>query len=229
MGTAGRTAAQAAIETAPALASGGPNPRRTQAQRREEAEQRILGAALDIIVARGLDALTLGDAGTRAGFSKNLPLHYFSTKNDLVAAVAKYILRTYGAELSERTKDMQGFAKLMASIGFYFDYPLQNSAVTRAYHIVLDSALSKPELRPLVAKIHRSGAQEIYSALKRALDAEAAGRSADLRTLSVLTYSALLGAVAQWLVDPKAINLPATRDAVISNLQAALGPRPGGS
>ena len=222
MGPPARTVSRAPAAKAKPPVASSPRTRRTQAQRREEAEQRILDAAVEIIAVRGLDALTLADAGTGAGFSKGLPVHYFSTKNDLVAAVAKYILRTYVDMREERTAGLQGFERLTAAIGFYFDYPLQNATVVRAYHIVLNSALNKPEIRPLVERIHRSAVQEIQKGLKRSSGVEDAGRTADLQAQSALTYATLLGAVAQWLVNPKAINLPAARDAVIANLRASL-------
>jgi AcrR family transcriptional regulator len=200
-----------------------PRQRRTQEQRRKEAELRILDAAVEIIAARGLDALTLADAGTEAGFSKGLPIHYFGTKNELVAAVAKYILRVYVMKAAERTKDLKDLERLKAAIGFYFDYPLQNSTVVRAYHIVLNGALNKPELKPLVEKIHGKAVQEIYQTFRRSLGiGGGASRLAELRAQSVLLYSALFGAVAQWLVDPNAIDLPAVRDAVISGVNAML-------
>jgi hypothetical protein len=111
---------------------------------------------------------------------------------------------------------------LTAAIGFYFDYPLQNATVVRAYHIVLNSALNKPEIRPLVEKIHRSAIQEIQQGLKRPSGVVDAGRAANLRAQSALTYGTLLGAVAQWLVNSKSIDLPAARDAVVANLRASL-------
>ena len=43
---------------------------RTHAERRREAETRILKAAFDIIAKRGLDHLTLADAGQQAGYSR---------------------------------------------------------------------------------------------------------------------------------------------------------------
>lgn len=197
--------------------------RRTQAQRREEAELRILEAAVEIIAARGLDALTLADAGTAAGFSKNLPIHYFNTKTELVAAVAKYILDLYAERAAESTAGLDGLEKLFAAIAFYFEFPLRNSTMVRAYHVVLNSAVSNGDIRPLVERIHRSAVNEIYEALSHSPRVGGGKPSADLRTQSALTNAILLGAVAQWLVDPKAVNLPAARDAVIADLRTRFG------
>ena len=47
--------------------------RRTQAQRREEAARLILDAATRIVAEKGLDELTLAEAGAAAGYSRGLP------------------------------------------------------------------------------------------------------------------------------------------------------------
>ena len=44
--------------------------RPTQAERREKAEHAILAAALEIIADRGIDELTLAEAGEKAGYSR---------------------------------------------------------------------------------------------------------------------------------------------------------------
>src|SRR5258708_3482259 len=64
---------------------------RTHAQRRDEAERRLLAAAVAIVSDRGIEGTTLADVGVAAGYSRGLPAHYFGRKSDLVAAVASYI------------------------------------------------------------------------------------------------------------------------------------------
>ena len=54
--------------------------RRTQEERREEAERRILEAATRIIGKTGVETFTLADVGEAAGYSRGLPAHYFKTK-----------------------------------------------------------------------------------------------------------------------------------------------------
>ena len=68
---------------------------RTQAERRDEAERRILEAATDIAAEGGFEAITLAEAGARAGYSRGLPSHYFRTKDDLLSALGVYIVETF--------------------------------------------------------------------------------------------------------------------------------------
>lgn len=58
--------------------------RRTQVERRDEAERRILEAAALIVAENGLEAITLAEAGERAGYSRGLPSHYFKDRKSVV-------------------------------------------------------------------------------------------------------------------------------------------------
>ena len=53
--------------------------RRTHAQRREQAEQRLLEAALGIVAQRGSIRMTLAEIGEAAGYSRGLPAHRFGS------------------------------------------------------------------------------------------------------------------------------------------------------
>ena len=60
------------------LTTAGPSPR-TQSDRRDTAEARILDAALRIVAERGTDGMTLAEVGEAAGYSRGLPAHYFGS------------------------------------------------------------------------------------------------------------------------------------------------------
>src|SRR5690349_12395535 len=63
--------------------------RRTQKQRREEAEAALLGAAVELVDEQGVSALTLARVGERAGYSRGLVTHYFGSKQALVERLAQ--------------------------------------------------------------------------------------------------------------------------------------------
>jgi TetR/AcrR family acrAB operon transcriptional repressor len=68
---------------------------RTQAERRDAAESKIILAAIELAASKGYDGFSLADVGTRAGFSRGLPAHYFGSKDRLLAAVADNIVTQY--------------------------------------------------------------------------------------------------------------------------------------
>src|SRR5262245_2763857 len=93
--------------------------RQTQAERRETAERAILEAAKAIVARRGLDDLTLNEAGEMAGYSRALPAHYFKTKSALLAALADHIMTGYTLRLREAILPGEGLDRLCERVAFY--------------------------------------------------------------------------------------------------------------
>src|SRR5690349_25093328 len=66
-----------------------PAVRRTQQERREETERRVLAAATALIAQRGSRALTLAEVGEAAGYSRGIVSHHFGSRENLLRAVMR--------------------------------------------------------------------------------------------------------------------------------------------
>src|ERR1700761_8282474 len=62
--------------------------RRTQQERRDQAETALLNATAELVVEDGVHALTLARVGVRAGYSRGLVTHYFGSKQALLQRLA---------------------------------------------------------------------------------------------------------------------------------------------
>jgi AcrR family transcriptional regulator len=62
--------------------------RRTQQQRRDQAEAALLNAAAELVIEEGVHSLTLARTGERAGYSRGLVTHYFGSKQALLQRLA---------------------------------------------------------------------------------------------------------------------------------------------
>src|SRR5690606_32978246 len=82
-----------------AAVAAAPVRRRTQAERREEAEQRILEAALEIVARRGSVRMTLAEVGEAAGYSRGLPAQRFGNKAGLLRALAASIGTRFATQI----------------------------------------------------------------------------------------------------------------------------------
>ena len=71
--------------------SAAPAGRRTQAQRRTQAEERLVEASIDLINSGGTQAVTLAQVGVRAGYSRGIVTHHFGTRDKLLQAVAQQL------------------------------------------------------------------------------------------------------------------------------------------
>ena len=114
-----------------------PTSRRTQVERRDEAERRILEAAALIVAVNGLEAITLAEAGARAGYSRGLPSHYFKTKADLLSALGAYIIDSFINDRRAASPELTGYDGLIASFKYYFVMPARTPVMARAFHAVL--------------------------------------------------------------------------------------------
>jgi AcrR family transcriptional regulator len=82
---------------APALTPAAPrralprSPRRTQAERSEETQARILKAAASLIRKRGYARFRTAEVAAEAGLSRGAQLHHFPTKDALVVATLGYV------------------------------------------------------------------------------------------------------------------------------------------
>ena len=63
--------------------------RRTQRERREQTERKVLAAATALIAQRGSRALTLAAVGEAAGYSRGIVSHHFGSRKNLLRAVLR--------------------------------------------------------------------------------------------------------------------------------------------
>src|SRR5258706_16390675 len=64
-----------------------PKSHRTQAERRDESQRRLLEAASAVIQERGMAAATFENIGARAGYSRGLATRHFGSKQGLIEAL----------------------------------------------------------------------------------------------------------------------------------------------
>ncbi|MGX1099891.1 TetR/AcrR family transcriptional regulator [Amorphus sp. MBR-141] len=66
-----------------------PPARRTQQERREQTERKVVAAATALIAERGSRALTLAEVGEAAGYSRGIVSHHFGSRENLLRAVMR--------------------------------------------------------------------------------------------------------------------------------------------
>src|SRR5215831_16758745 len=130
--------------------------RRSHSERREEAEERMLQAAVKIVAERGLESLTLAECGEAAGYSRGLAAHYFDSKVGLLTAIATHIVSDYSGRHRAGTDNLVGLPGLLETIGFYIESGRSNPTVLRAFHAVLGSALTQPPVATAIAELNRN-------------------------------------------------------------------------
>lgn len=193
--------------------------RKTQAERREEAEAAILDATTALIAEKGLDDFTLADAGEASGYSRGLPAHYFGTKGDLLAAVGEHIRRWFFEGLEAHVQARRGLANLLAAVDFYFEVCARDRTMMLALQTLLAGALNKPALVPVVAKLNRDSVRSVEVALRAGIANGEIRRGIDVAACAAQLLATVRGIVAMWLVDPMHIDLAAQRRVLLAAIK----------
>lgn len=198
---------------------------RTHLERRKEAEERILSAALHIVAERGLAALTLQEAGEAAGYSRALPAHYYKTREHMLAAVVTHVVIGYRErQAAGGYGGLEGVAALFADVRHHVCEALQTPAGMKAFYEVLEEAARQPALGPTVARLNTETLEAAVGHLRAAMAAGEVRADLDPRLEAVLFLSLLRGLVSRWLKHPDEFDLAAAADAMIAGLERNWAP-----
>lgn len=196
--------------------------RHTQAERREKAEKAILAAAYRIVAERGFEALTLAEAGAKAGYSRALPGHYFASREALLGAVAEHIVETYLAKLQFVIQPRSGLEELLDRCGHYFIDGPKGVSPLRAFHAIIGAAPSHPEVAKPVAKL-TEWTKALFAELVRiGIERGEIRKDAVPEAEAVWIVAVLRGVMAQWLVDPDNTPLSKVRDSFLKVVRRGL-------
>jgi AcrR family transcriptional regulator len=196
--------------------------RRSQTERRDEAEQRLFSAAVALIAERGLERLTLAEVGEAAGYSRGLPAHYFGSKAGLIVTLAERLVEDFGRALDRVEHHDLGLARLLGTVRFYLNSAMREPVGARALYVLLSEAVSNPLIRDQIARLNARSARAFEVNLVAAIQAGEVRSGIDPAAQANLILAALRGAVSLWLLAPDGVDLPQVRDALIASLERSL-------
>lgn len=151
----------------------------TQLDRRSETRSRLLDAAVDVLVERGVVDLTTAEVGRCAGARQGALAGHFATKADLAATVeqllAGFLLR-YDEQLARLRPDLAAPDRLR--IGFVMPCELYQDPRLRAVVDLYTAARTDDALRRQLVPVVRANAERLY-AVADALFGDAVTADAD--------------------------------------------------
>jgi AcrR family transcriptional regulator len=198
--------------------------RRSQAQRRDDAERRLLAAAVRLVGERGVERITLTEVGEAAGYSRGLPAHYFGGKEGLIVALAGHIIESFGRALERIEHHRPGLERLLGMAAFYLDSARKEPVATRALFVLLGEGLSNQTVTERLAQLNARSAQAIETNLRAGIAAGDVRKDVDVQSQALLILAALRGAVGLWLLAPDGVDLRAVRDEFVASLRRSLVP-----
>ncbi|MDQ1033802.1 AcrR family transcriptional regulator [Streptomyces sp. V3I8] len=193
--------------------------RRTQKQRREEAEAALLGAAAELVDEQGVRALTLARVGERAGYSRGLVTHYFGSKQTLIERLAHAAQAGFVPGLDGLPP---GLDRLLRLIDGYVAGLGRMGLLNRVFLKLWTEAATAPEL----AQVFRRRTEAFHDDLCEDLTAGIADGTirADVtpRLTAIALVAQLRGIGMQRLVDPERVDTELLRSQVTGHWSRAL-------
>ena len=194
--------------------------RRTQADRREEAEGKLLDAAIRLISERGYDGFSLADVGEAAGFSRGLPAHYFGRKEVLLSRVAEHVVAQYGRSLAQLPRSEPGLPRLAATVRQYARG--MSSKGNRALGLLVAQAVVEPGLRDTISELNARGFEALEAQIRAGVAAGNVASDVDAPAQARLIYAFLRGQMAFAALDPT-YDVMGVAEEFIATLTARIG------
>lgn len=140
--------------------------RRTQAERRAEAEHRVLEATKQVIAERGVGAVTFAAIGAQAGYSRGIVTHHFGSRQALMQTLARSLQDLVPAA----STDLPGRQRVLAQVDLYLTTLQKHPQDTRVFSMLWAEAIAgDPDLRPIFterdAEFRAGFAQSLRSAI----------------------------------------------------------------
>ncbi|MFT3800050.1 MAG: TetR/AcrR family transcriptional regulator [Burkholderiaceae bacterium] len=203
--------------------------RKTQAERREEAEQRLLDAALRIVADKGSVRMTLAEVGEAAGYSRGLPAHHFGNKLGLLQALAGHIHKRFQRDLLAGPQGKEGLDAIKAMVSVYFGRTDENWTTTRALLVMMTEAfMADSDLSECMSSYNRMAVASLERDIRRGIELGQILPSVDPSTYGVMILGALRGVMMQRLIETPhqriaRAQLLSVRDEMLRVIELVLG------
>ncbi|WP_319453955.1 MULTISPECIES: TetR/AcrR family transcriptional regulator [unclassified Mycobacterium] len=200
-------------------------PRRTQEERRVEAEQRLLAAAAELIGELGPSGVTLANIGERAGYSRGLATHHFGSKGAMMQRLVDSVTVEFRREVFAESVSDSALDEAMGLVSAYFQALSHPKPASRARLMLWADAVAtgSPDVRPSMVASDREFRDELAKRIERGVSSGEIARSIDPGGLAAVVVGMLRGVALQSMLDDE-LDLDACRAEVEEVLRSRVLP-----
>ncbi len=199
--------------------------RRTQEARRTEAEQKLLGAAAELIGEIGPTAVTLANIGERAGYSRGLATHHFGSKGAMMQRLVDTVTEQFQRSIYLDHQADSARAQFVGLLDTYFEALADLQPINRARLVLWADAVATPapEVREAMIAADREFRNALIDGITRGVEAGEFSGNIDGAGLATVVMAMLRGVALESLLDEQ-VDLQACRAEIetllITRLQA---------
>lgn len=197
-----------------------PPTRRTQRERREQTERKVIAAATALIAERGSRALTLAKVGEAAGYSRGIVAHHFGNRENLIRAVMRDAQTFTLPAPGDSAADW-----LAETVRAYLENVTSRSPSARAFLQMWSEAIATdPVLMPLYAKQDTGFRRLLADKVAEGIHDGSVRADADPDALAVSLVGLLRGIALQLISTPPPTQVKAIIDEAEGATRRALRP-----
>ncbi|MEX0408375.1 TetR/AcrR family transcriptional regulator [Aquibium sp. LZ166] len=197
-----------------------PPARRTQQERREQTERKVIAAATALVAEQGSRALTLAKVGAAAGYSRGIVSHHFGSRENLLRAVMRdaqaFSLPAPGASAG---------AWLAGMVSAYLRNVTNQRPAARAFLQMWGEAIARdPVLMPLYAEQDARFRRLLADKVREGIRDGSVRPDADPEAMAVSLLGLLRGIALQLISTPAPTRVKAIIDEAERATRRALKP-----
>lgn len=196
--------------------------RRTQQERRDQAEAALLGAAAELVVEQGVRSLTLARVGERAGYSRGLVSHHFGSKQVLLERLARATQTGFVPGLDGLRP---GLDRLLRLIDGYVGALGGVGVLNRAFLLLWAEAATASELAPLFRERDAAFRADLREDVAAGIEEGTIRAGVDPGEVAIAVVGQLRGIGLQRLLDPEAVDTERLRRPVTEYWRRTLSRR----
>lgn len=200
--------------------------KRSNQERAELSERRLLEAAIELMGGHGYQKTTVAEISRQAGYSPGLVTHRFGSKLRLLDAIIEgAMLQFQRSTLPAAIGDAEGLEALVR----FCTSRLHADAIgqaTRAFYTVMGESLGPvPEIRPTYARSNAQWRELVAGWVREGQKDGEIRPDLDPETAAGLIVGLIRGLILQWMIDSQALDLDRLREECAQWLRLALGKR----
>ena len=198
-------------------------PRRTNEQRRKDSDRQLLDAGLRLVAEKGAAGATLADIGLAAGFSRSLPLERFGSKQKFLVALVDRTEHWFNQWAFADLQGKEGLEGLTARIEAHLASAMASWDSTSALFLLYFESLTVvPELRPRVTAVGHAYRTALADLIRQGQARGEIRPEVDPDVEATALFGAIRGTIAQWLFEPKTIDLKRVARSLAENTRRSL-------
>jgi AcrR family transcriptional regulator len=200
-----------------------PTPRRrSQEERRSEAEERLLSAALTLLSRKGWVGMTLAEVGEAAGYSRGLATHHFGNKRALLRALTAKMHLSFAQDMQAAPSPSAGLQAVLGYVRVYLGRSDANWTIGRAHLLLLaESLLEDSDTAEVIAENNREIFEWLENNLRMGIEQGEVRRDVDPSLGAQFVVGAMRGLGQQFLLRGRTAHLRQIKEQVVQMVEQA--------